>query len=405
MPRTAEKPAIWLIVMIALIPQLSEAIYTPALPEIAETLKTSIPLTEHTLAIYLLGFAFGVFLWGTRADAIGRRPAVLLGYTLFAIACVGCYFSKSIEALLAWRFIQGLGGAVGSVMGQTIARDSFKGKERGVVFSTVGMVLTLGPALGPVVGGVIVQNFHWSMVFIVLLFAGFFVLFNVSARLPETHPDFNNRLNRIRWYTAVPKMIKDPQVVTCGFVVGGIVGVGFSLYSEGPFYFIDILNLSPSQYGFIFPLICTAAILGGFVSRHLNKKGRTPIELIHASIIVLLVSTAGMTLSTYTGLISVESPTPSIAVSIVFLFFINFAFGLSIPNALSLALMKYGHMAGTAGALFGFYYYMVTSVVTYGMGLFHDGTLSAMPLYFMIITGLCFGLFILNKKRLEHDHD
>lgn len=405
MPRTAEKPAIWLIVMIALIPQLSEAIYTPALPEIAETLKTSIPLTEHTLAIYLLGFAFGVFLWGTRADAIGRRPAVLLGYTLFSIACVGCYFSKSIEALLAWRFVQGLGGAVGSVMGQTIARDSFKGKERGVVFSTVGMVLTLGPALGPVVGGVIVQNFHWSMVFIVLLFAGFFVLFNVSARLPETHPDFNNRHNRIRWYTAAAQMIKDPQVVTCGSVVGGIVGIGFSLYSEGPFYFIDILNLSPSQYGFIFPLICTAAILGGFVSRHLNKKGRTPIELIHASIIVLLVSTVLMTLSTYMGLISIASPTQSIVLSIGFLFFINFAFGLSIPNALSLALMKYGHMAGTAGALFGFYYYMVTAVIAYGMGLFHDGALSAMPLYFMIVTGMCLGLFMLNKKKLEHDHD
>ncbi len=404
MSHTIKKPSVWIIVLIGIIPQISEAIYSPALPEIAASLRTTIPLTEYTLAIYLFGFACGVFLWGTRSDAIGRRPAVLMGYSLFAVACIGCYFSKSIEALLAWRFVQGLGGAVGSVMGQTIARDSFRGKERGVVFSTVGMVITIGPALGPVIGGVVVQNFHWSLVFIILFLSSLTILFTIFIKLPETHPDFGNRHNRIRWPTVAAKMLTDPQVMTCGFAVGCIIGITFCLYSEGPFYFIDILRISPSQYGSIFLTTCTVAVLGGYISRAMNKKGHTPVDLIQFSILLLMISSFLMTMCTYTGLISVENPRQSIILSVGFLFFTNFAFGMSIPNLLSLSLTKYGHTAGTSGALFGFLYYIITSAITYGMGLFHNGTLTAMPLYFTIIASLSFGVFLFNKKNLEHDH-
>jgi Bcr/CflA subfamily drug resistance transporter len=404
MSHISRTPPIWIIVMIAIVPLVSEAIYTPSLPEIAHDLKTSISSTEHTLAIYLFGFAFGVFLWGTRADANGRRPVILMGYTLFSIACIGCFFSKSIEALMAWRFVQGLGGAVGSVMGQTLARDGFKGKERGVVFSTVGMAITVGPGLGPVIGGIIVQNFHWSFIFLILLVISISTIISVYIHLPETHPDFDNRHNRIRWGPAVKKMAKDPQIITCILVVGSVAGTKFSIYSEAPFYFIETLNIKPSEYGFIFPFVSLFAISGGFISRYYNKKGVPPTELILKSLVLMVVAVFLWTIFVLTKVILIETPTQSIFISICFIAILNLTFGIVIPNTLSLALTKYGHMAGTAGALFGFSYYLIISLVTYGMGGFHNGTLLIMPLYFTIILAVCLGLFLINKGKLEHDY-
>ena len=72
-------PAIWLIILIVGLPQFAETVYTPTLPEIANALKTSVPMVEYTLTIYLLGFAIGTLFWGKLSDRLGRKPCVIAG--------------------------------------------------------------------------------------------------------------------------------------------------------------------------------------------------------------------------------------------------------------------------------------------------------------------------------------
>ena len=119
-------PPIWLIIIIVGLPQLSETVYTPSLPEIAGALKTSPAMVEHTLTIYLFSFAIGTLFWGWLSDRLGRKPCVMMGLCVFICGCVGCYVSLSIEALMLSRFIQAFGGSIGSVLGQAIWRDAYK---------------------------------------------------------------------------------------------------------------------------------------------------------------------------------------------------------------------------------------------------------------------------------------
>ncbi len=89
--------AIWLIVLIAGLPQLSETVYTPSLPDIAQALHASEAMVEYTLTIYLLWLAMGTLFWGKISDGLGRKPCVIAGLSIFIAGCIGCYVSRSIE--------------------------------------------------------------------------------------------------------------------------------------------------------------------------------------------------------------------------------------------------------------------------------------------------------------------
>ena len=81
-------PAIWLIVLIAGIGQLSETVYSPALPAIAASLGVKASWVEYTLTIYLLSFGIGTLFWGRLSDHFGRKPCVLAGIAIYIFAYV-----------------------------------------------------------------------------------------------------------------------------------------------------------------------------------------------------------------------------------------------------------------------------------------------------------------------------
>jgi MFS family permease len=95
----------------------------------------------------------GVFVWGYIADRIGRHPSMIVGWMIYALATWICSISTDITVFFVARFVQAFGASVGSVIGQTMARDVHHGKERSVVFTKIGVYLALAPALGQLAGG------------------------------------------------------------------------------------------------------------------------------------------------------------------------------------------------------------------------------------------------------------
>ena len=158
-----------LLFSMAVLPLLSENIYAPALPALAVYFKAPVTLVEATLSIYFAGFALGVFIWGYIADRIGRRPSMIAGWMIYALATWICSISADISMFFVARFLQAFGASVGSVIGQTMARDVHHGKERSVVFTKIGVYLALAPALGPLAGGTLSTYFGWQSNFYFLL--------------------------------------------------------------------------------------------------------------------------------------------------------------------------------------------------------------------------------------------
>lgn len=375
-------PPIWLIVLIVGLPQLSETVYTPSLPDIARTLQTAASMVEYTLTIYLFGMALGILYWGKLSDSLGRKPCILAGFLTFILGCVGCYVSTSIMMLMMSRFVQAFGGSVGSVLGQALCRDSFCGPELFRVYASMSTALAAFPAFGPIVGGLIADNLGWVNIFLFLILFGLCVGFLIVTMLPETH-DVASRV-KVSISDVFTSMIFNKRLMGLTLLVGAGNGMVFSYFAEGSFVLIDLLGMSASYYGMSFVLIATATMLGAITSKKLHSHIDSMV-IVKMGINAVFCSTLLFSIITICSQYWNFNPL-FLIVMIIGLHMIN-AFGicLIISNALAAALVDYRHCIGTASSLFGFMYMVGTSLTTFGMGMLHNGTLFSMPFYFFSI--------------------
>ena len=158
-------PSLLLMIILVAFPQISETIYTPSLPDISKALHVSNNEVQLTLSVYFAGFAFRRIFIGWLSDIIGRRPAMLLGIVVYGVGSFLCFIANSIEVLLVSRFIQAFGASAGSVVTQTILRESVEGHKRHVMFAQISAVIAFTPAIGPLIGGFLDQMFGFKIVF------------------------------------------------------------------------------------------------------------------------------------------------------------------------------------------------------------------------------------------------
>ncbi len=162
-------PSLLLIIVLVGFPQISESIFTPVLPQISSQMNVTAGTSQLTMSIYFVAFAIGVLFWGQLSDKIGRRLAMLMGIIFYLLGNFGLLLSPNFNYLLAARFVQAFGASVGSVITQTIMRESFSGITSTKVFSKVGAAMALSPAFGPLIGGLIQTYLGYKNVFSFLI--------------------------------------------------------------------------------------------------------------------------------------------------------------------------------------------------------------------------------------------
>jgi len=181
-----------------LIVGLDTTIVNVALPAIRSSLHASVSGLQWTIDAYTLVLASLLMLSGSTADRIGRRRTFRTGLVVFSVGSLLCGLAPSLELLIAARVLQAIGGSMLNPVAMSIIRNVFDDpRERAQAIGAWGAVFGLSMALGPVVGGALVDSFSWRAVFFVNVPIGVIAFVLTTLYVPRSRAARARRLDPV----------------------------------------------------------------------------------------------------------------------------------------------------------------------------------------------------------------
>ena len=168
-----------------------------ALPAIGDDFGAGLGLVEWTVTAYVLMVGVLPIAMGRLGDILGRRRVYLVGLAIFVLASLACGLAPSIEALIAFRVLQGVGAATMMPGTLSIITNAFPPEQRGLAIGIWGGVSGLGLIAGPLLGGLLVSTGEWRWIFFVNLPVGLAAAATALSFVPETRDETAGR--RIDW--------------------------------------------------------------------------------------------------------------------------------------------------------------------------------------------------------------
>lgn len=328
---------------------LNSSIANISLPTISNYFQVKLSLVAWVMMAYLLTTSSLLITFGRLSDIVGRKLIYASGFLVFTCGTILCSVSGGVYQLIFFRVIQATGGAMMVANGAALITSAFPDEERGKALGIIGGIVALGLTCGPPLGGIILEKLGWRWIFYVnipvgivgfalamlilkkkptlflgrrfdikgaLFLACAMILLllvlnqwqNVGWGIPSTHWLFAGFLFFGTLFLVTESKSKDP-IIQLSFFRHRIFGVGnlcvflvylshFSVIFLMPFYLTRVLELSPSQMGWILitvPLcLSVVAPFSGWLSDKIGTRLLTTFGLSLAGLSILSILQLGV---------------------------------------------------------------------------------------------------------------
>jgi EmrB/QacA subfamily drug resistance transporter len=319
--------------MSLLIVGLDATIVNVALPSIRNSLHASVSGLQWTIDAYTLVLASLLMLSGSTADRIGRKRVFQLGLVIFSLGSLLCGLASSLALLVAFRAIQAVGGSMLNPVAMSIIRNVFEDpRERARAIGLWGAVFGLSIALGPVVGGALVDSVGWRSVFFVNVPIGVLAIVLTAMYVPESRADHPRRLDPLGQVLVVAALasltyaiIDAPRAgwtsaeILVLFAVSLLCFVTLVLYElrrREPLLEMRFFRSAPFS-GASTIAVCAFASLGGFLFLNtLYLQGVRHLSPLHAGLYLLPMAAMVLVAAPISGrLVSNRGSRPSLVIA------------------------------------------------------------------------------------------
>lgn len=319
--------------------------YLSSLPEIAREYDASFASVQLTLTFFLLAMGAGQLFFGPLIDAYGRRKPLMVGLALFIVCSFGAAWAPTLNMLISFRFIQGLGSAVTLVVIMSMVRDVSHGVTATKLFALLMTIEGVAPILAPALGGGIDAQFGWRAVMLVLAGLGILVLCNSLVNLPETLPADKRETLRVgaacRTYLAIAA---DRNFLRPALAVAGVFFFLFVYIGGATLVYQETYGLSAQAFGMLFGITGVAILLGAMLASRLI--GRLGLSRLTSLGVTCMASGAVLTLASAASGIGLSGIAVGMAVAL-------FGLGIAESTLMSLVMASQEKSLGSTAALLG----------------------------------------------------
>ncbi|AHX11043.1 drug resistance transporter, Bcr/CflA subfamily protein [Neorickettsia helminthoeca str. Oregon] len=362
-----------LITLVVLVADIAVEIYVPALPSIAAFFSASAEIIKLTMGSNILGIAVSSLFYGALSDAWGRKPALILGLSIFVVASLLCIFSTSVFVLIFWRFFQGVGQGVAMVVGFASVKDFYSGERCAQIISRLSTVVAVSPAFAPLLGSMILVHFTWHYIFLFLALIASICLLMLIFFFQDTLKH-KNPLSLRAIFASYMRVIRNKNYILYSFVVVITFMWLWNVITSAPFLLLEDMNVPMTEYGYLVAINVSGFVIGTILNhRYLHYVGLR--NFIRFGLTLPLLSEILLIILHYTTGFS--------ALLLECIWFFS-AMGLAfvIGNATTLVLDQVDERDnGKATALLVFFEMVFGALGVYINAPFYDGTIVPLAIF------------------------
>jgi DHA1 family bicyclomycin/chloramphenicol resistance-like MFS transporter len=345
--------------------------YLPALPTIAADLQATTAATQMTLMVFFIAFGVCQIVFGPVSDMIGRKPPLYFGLGIFTIGSIGCGAAASIEWLIFFRFVQGIGASAVMVIPRAIIRDLHTGVEATRLMSLVMLVFSVAPILAPITGSALIVPFGWRAVFVAVTVVAVLGFLLVAFLLPETRlPKDRLKASLGSVIGGFGQLMRHWRFLGLTFIGGFGMASFFTFLATSSFVYIGHYGLTPTEYSMAFSVNAIGFIGSSQFAARLGARFGMA-RMVTSAVLLYAVFSVCLFFLIALGV-------DSLTVLMIMLFIAFACLGLVIPSTMVLALEEHGPIAGLAASLGGTLQMVAGGIVIAIVSAFFNGT--ALPM-------------------------
>ena len=319
----------------------------PAMPAMVEALGSTRTLVQLSLSLFMIGVAVGQLLPGPLSDRFGRKPVIIAGLLVTAVAALGCALAETVEMLMAFRFVHGMAAASGFIVARAVIRDRYERGDAARVISLLLFFFCFGPLFAPIVGAHLTVSFGWNAMF--LFIAAYSVLIAMlfglafGETLDRTDPDALRIAPMLRNFAEISRSLAFWAYTACAAAAYGIL---FSFLAASPHVIITFFGETETDYAYMFAGCMIGSMIGMLAGARLV--GPVGVDrLLRWGVCGASLSGLLLAALAWAGIhhwLAVIGP----------MFFCMFSFSFIYPQTVAGALQPFPRIAGAASSLIGF---------------------------------------------------
>ena len=381
-----KRPPLAILIAVTAVGPSALNIFLPSMPGLQRAFHTDFATVQLTLTLYLIGLAVAQLFYGPLSDRLGRRPVLLAGLVLFLVGTLACMLAPSIEALIAARVVQAVGGCAGVVLGRAMVRDMYDRDRAASMIAYITMAMVVSPMVAPFIGGFLDGWYGWRGGFAFLLILAGPVLAAAVVCLHETHHDRSHTRGFADLVAGTSRLLGRRAFHGYAFHMSFNTAIFLGFIGGAPYVMVELMGRPPAEYGLYFMLSAASYMAGNFMAGRIAVGVGIDRMIFNGMIIVM----AGATLLGV--LASLWTLTPLMMFGPVAI--IGFGQGLSIPTATAGAISVDPRYAGAASGASGFLQMTVGAGVSYLVGATLADTAMPMVIIMFSCAVLSFAAFL-----------